>query len=141
MGLTCSHGAFNRAYSAFNRMRQAIAFVMGGSCPPHYIRDENGVPNYKMEIDKSIDHEFFQIPSGDFLTIRELLAHSDCDGEITHDRCENIAKELKKILPLISKYDTAMGHNGFRNDCAKMVEVFINGLELAASKKENLLFH
>lgn len=69
--------------------------------------------------------------------IHILLNHSDCEGEIAWQDCGPIAESLEKLLPLMPN-DKDPGHIG---DWQETTKKFINGLRLAASKKENVEFH
>lgn len=67
-----------------------------------------------------------------------LLHHSDCDGEIRWQDCCPIADRLTDLLPLLAQSGDGGGHIG--NFVAK-TQTFIDGLRLAASRKENVDFH
>lgn len=69
--------------------------------------------------------------------LHELLYHSDCDGEIPWKSCSGIADSLEKLIPKLPKGD-AGGHIVNWRD---KTQTFIDGLRLAASKRENVRFH
>jgi hypothetical protein len=134
MGLNCTHGAFDGAYSAFNRFRQYVAEAIGGSFPPHK--------------DKSLDSNFFYFDDEVYEVsedsgLFEFFNHSDCDGFIENERCLIIADELEKILPLIKdKFNDEMGSGHIlRNGGVIQVTMdFINGCRLAYESGEDLEF-
>lgn len=68
--------------------------------------------------------------------LHELLSHSDCDGEISWHNCKPIADELTKLLDKLPDG----GNGGHIVDWKTKTKQFIDGLLLAHSKKENLIF-
>lgn len=62
MGLDVSHDAFHGSYNEFNRFRQVISWVTGGSCPPHwlynkdgtFLRDDKGDVIYDTSLDNNL---------------------------------------------------------------------------------------
>lgn len=155
MGLDTTHGCWHGAYGAFMKWRCKIAEVMG--LPPlelmegFYNRNEViGNPFYmiinynKGLMECTVSHikrlcEQFPI-RWEILSpnpIYELLYHSDCDGLIEWDKCEAIAIELEKIIPLLPDED-AGGHIGNWREKTKL---FIEGLRLASAHKEDVEFH
>lgn len=67
----------------------------------------------------------------------KLLNHSDCDGELCWQDCEAMGKRLEELLPEIGKDDDPWGHIGNWQD---KTQLFIDGLRIAASRKENVIF-
>jgi hypothetical protein len=129
MGLDCSHDAFHGAYSAFNRLRQAVCRAMGGSFPPHE--------------DKTLDLAFWYLGDGygpdTHPGLLEFLSHSDCDGEIAPEMCVRVADELEALLPKVSD-DGAWGHLARDGGYVAVLEQFIAGCRDAAAAGEPLRF-
>lgn len=154
MGLDISHNTWHGAYSAFHRWREKIADVAG--LPPlilmegfYHEGDATGDPfcllNYRYPKGDELDmyqvrklRETLPIKWGCLKPnpIHELLNHSDCDGYINWSVCSKIADELEKLIDLLPDEDGG-GHIG--NWREKTIQ-FIQGLRLAYSKKEKLLF-
>ena len=67
-----------------------------------------------------------------------LLHHSDCDGEIAWEDCGPIADRLEELLVVLCEVGEVGGHIGHMGTKTK---TFIEGLRLAASRKENVDFH
>lgn len=151
MGLVITHGTWNGAYSAFHKWRTEIAKHLGiplDLMEGFYVKNEHD-PLVLLN---------FTYPKGDELEmaalrrievnfpllwdafkpnpLHELLYHSDYDGEIEWSKCEVIADELEKLLPELPDKDFG-GHIGLIRDKTK---VFIDGLRLAYTKKENIEF-
>ena len=151
MGLDCSHDAWHGAYSAFMTWRKKIAEVAGlpplelmqgfyDPLPPNERHSPTlyaGVISEYSHTLKSLDQK---LPiKWDCLkpsALHILLYHSDCDGDINWEDCNAIADELERLLPF-SPDEDAGGHIGFWKAKTK---TFIDGLRLAYSKHENLLF-
>jgi hypothetical protein len=142
MGLDTSHGAFHGAYSAFNRLRQAVARAAGGSYPPHF--DDNG------EYRKDIDQGFWYVPDDvspeSHPGLYEFLSHSDCDGEISPEMCIKVADDLEKLIPIMERdgYDQGKenaGHLKGAGGIVACVRRFAEGCRLAAQNGEVLDFH
>tara|TARA_R110000851_G_scaffold98468_2_gene213107 strand:+ start:123 stop:497 length:375 start_codon:yes stop_codon:yes gene_type:complete len=123
MGLNTTHNAFHGSYGGFNRMRQDIAKVWGGSYPPH--RDDN------------LDDKFVYFPEkiDEQSGMAIFMRHSDCDGEISPQDCKKVADELAKLLPKLEQYidDTPYSTHA-------KVSQFIEGCRLAYKLKEPLEF-
>lgn len=131
MGLDCSHDAFYGAYSAFNRFRQIIAKVMGGSFPPHE--------------DKSLDPNAWYWESDDYSKethpgLYEFMTHSDCDGEISPEMCKCVADEMEALLPEIKKHGIGAGHIERAGGYRSVAERFIAGCRAAHEANEPLEF-
>jgi hypothetical protein len=128
MGLDCSHDAFHGAYSAFNRLRQEVARVIGGSYPPHK--------------DKELDPDQWYWGDGygeeTHPGLYEFFCHSDCDGYITPEMCVFVANELEALLPL-SENDSC-GHIERDGGYNAVLRRFIAGCRLSASANEPLEF-
>jgi hypothetical protein len=148
MGLDCSHGAFSGAYSAFNRLRQEVAWVIGGSFPPHYLRNLDGSlaldKHGNAQRDTERDEQFFYIDSetygrADNPGLWEFLCHSDCDGEISPEMCAKVADELEALLPKV-RIGEGGGHilrgGGYR----AVLQRFIDGCRDAHRRNEPLTF-
>lgn len=151
MGLDTSHGAWHGAYSAFMTWRKKIAEVMG--LPPlelmegfyDPIEDSRMIPSLYPGIVKDYSHTLKELDkrlpikweSLNPSPLHELLYHSDCDGEIEWEKCNVMANELEKLLPLFPE-ENAGGHIGFWRE---KTLTFITGLRKAYVAKENLDFH
>ncbi len=131
MGLNCTHGAFDGAYSAFNRFRQAVAQAAGGSFPPHD--------------DPSLDHGSWFVEGDDYSqeTHKGLwlfLNHSDCDGDLSPRECELVAQDLSFLMPFISTGDGG-GHLSRMGGYRGAAKRFIDGCNAAVMAGERLEFH
>lgn len=150
MGLDTTHDAFHGAYSAFNRLRQAVCAATGGSFPPHWEygpggelkKDERGRTIYRTDI--AADH----FACGDAYAsdshpgLYEFLAHSDCDGEISPEMCAKVADDLEALLPRIEALEWAdAGHIARDGGYVAVVRRFIAGCRAAAAAGEPLGFH
>lgn len=143
MGLHISHGCWQGAYSAFSVWRTKIAEVAG--FPPlclmqgFWMLGETGDP-IKYLPDWMQDQISGSLPikwepyQSDPLVI--LLHHSDCDGEIAWQDCLAIAQRLEEIIHLLPAEDDP-GHIGNWNN---KTQKFIDGLKLAHSNEENVVF-
>lgn len=151
MGLDTSHDAFHGAYSAFNRFRQMICFVIGGSFPPHYkynadftfiTNGPNGLPIRKTDLDENhiyFDDAFSQETHPGLF---EFLTHSDCDGEISPEMCIKVADDLESLMPKIETIDNGgAGHIAARGGYGGVTRKFIDGCRAAADAGEPLEFH
>lgn len=142
MGLRCSHDAFYGAYSAFNRLRQAVCHAADGSYPPHWKYTETGElikEGSGLARKEGLDEANWYI-GDDYLPdenpgLFEFLRHSDCDGEISPEMCEKVANELEALLPKLEAMNwTAYGH------IAEVLKRFIAGCRAAAAANEPLEF-
>lgn len=158
MGLDTTHGCWHGAYSAFMRWRCEIARAAG--LPPLMLMD--GFYSWEHisaeEVHEAVSvlcvsskHEWAR----DMLDavrlycnlpipweclrpspLHLLLRHSDCDGSIPASECAGLADALEELLPRInSGYDA--GHIGNFRD---KTQAFIDGLRLAAERKEDVRF-
>lgn len=138
MGLDVSHDAFCGAYSAFNRFRQAICKVMGGSFPPHD-------PEFVRRLEEQIEPESSYWGDGfspeTHPGLEILISHSDCDGVISPSDCVLVAKDLSSLLPEIDKLGGGSGHISARGGYGGVTRKFIAGCESAAAAGEDLEFH
>lgn len=153
MGLDISHGTWHGAYSAFYTWRKEIAKVAG--LPPLSLMegfydensyshpfimldikypDKNALDVWQLnEIRESLPIKWDCLKPN---PLHELLYHSDSDGYINWSKCNKIADELEKLLPLLKNED-AGGHIG---NWVEKTKTFISGLRLAAKNKERLQF-
>jgi len=118
MGLDTSHECWHGPYSSFNSWRFEICVAAG--------------------LGKLSDYEGFGgdliFDSNDPLTT--LLYHSDCDGDIKWEECNDIADRLEECLVFIRK------STEYLDDYYVVKTVkFINGLRDAYSLKEDVDFH
>lgn len=150
MGLDCSHDAFHGAYSAFNRLRQAVAAAAGGSFPPHYVRDASLNPVTDPETGRVVART--DIPDNRYTTgpgytrdeapgLHLFLMHSDCDGHIEPRMCAAVADDLERLLPAIEAAAVdGEGHLKQQGGVAEALRGFIEGCRLAHSRGERLMF-
>lgn len=134
MGLIVTHGAFEGAYSAFNRFRQFLLKSIGGSYPPH---DDKTLENSYWYFGDGYDSETHK-------GLTEFFAHSDCDGYIPPEMCLIVADELEKILPSIIRLEQlegkGIGHILSQGGYVQMTKYFIQGCRMAAKENRNLEF-
>ena len=131
MGLDTSHGAFHGAYSAFNRLRQAVAEATGGSFPPR--KDKN--------LDQSQCYFGDDYDPATHPGLMEFLSHSDCDGEISPEMCQKVADDLEALLPVLDKRTDTGGHLRGYPRYGDVTRAFIAGCRAAAKANEPLEFH
>jgi len=138
MGLNISHGAFSGAYSAFNRFRQEVARVCGGSYPPHSIKTPGGLmPN--PELDQNCWYWGDGMNPENRPGLYVFFEHSDCDGEIDSEDCEHLADELEVLLSSIT--EGGGGHIAAAGGFRAVAEGFIAGCREAAAAGESLIFY
>lgn len=122
MGLDTTHDCWHGAYSSFNRWREKICQAAGYGDINERIGFGGKTPwpdNYPLVI---------------------LLGHSDCDGKIHHKDCDAIANCLEELLPSLRRIDSEeTAPQGY--SYTECTQSFVDGLRLAASKKENVEFH
>lgn len=139
MGLDCSHGAFRGAYSAFNRFRQAICYVIGGSWPPH---DKHN--NLLWSQDKQPDEDSWYVGKGYSQETHPglfiFLSHSDCDGEISPEDCLKVANDLERLIPRLAELGADWGHIAREGGFAEVCQKFVDGCRKAAEAGEPLIF-
>jgi hypothetical protein len=149
MGLNCSHGAFDGAYSAFNRLRQCVAEAIGGSFPPHYeyeiggaVKYIAGVSVYKSGFDDDLVYWPDEWNHAARHGIVEFLTHSDCDGKIPPEMCAVVADDLEDFaLPRVKKMAwVSSGHIGRDGGYDAVLKKFIDGCRAAAAAGEPLEF-
>ncbi len=150
MGLDVSHNAFSGAYSAFNRLRQAVAAATGdgGSYPPHWQYNQDGslrkdTKGNVMLID-SFDEDKFYV-GGDYTYennrgLFEFLQHSDCDGMIEPDMCKMVADDLQALLPSVEKLEWESNGHLSRLGIVGTLQRFIDGCIAAHEANEPLEF-
>jgi len=131
MGLDCSHDAFHGAYSAFNRFRQIIAKVMGGSFPPHEDPELEANAWYWEGDDYSKETH----PG-----LYAFMMHSDCDGDMSPRICKCVADEMEVLLPEIEKHGMGGGHIEAAGGYKAVAERFIAGCRAAHEANEPLEF-
>lgn len=153
MGLDTSHDAWHGSYSSFMRWRKRIADV--ADLPPLELMegfyqplDENrkiynadvptfwtsSKPDWKfLDIDKRLPISWNCLKPS---PLHELLYHSDCDGEIPWEICNDIAGCLEVLIPLLPQEGTEEEPWDWKDKTKQFVE----GLKLAAISQENLIF-
>lgn len=133
MGLDTSHDCFNGSYSGFTEFRNKIALYAG-----YNLKSEIG--SYG-NIASYIDLDWAQFTENNYKGVWKteqkdpliyLFAHSDCDGYIDPKEAKLLSPRLKEIVLLINKDDIHF---------IRVVNKFIDGLNLAASKNEKVKFH
>ena len=139
MGLNCSHGAFDGSYGSFNRFRQAICYVIGGSYPPHN-NSNHLLFSDNQQPDENIWYWGYGYSPESHPGLYLLLSHSDCDGEISPEDCLKVATDLEKLIPRLEELGLNGGHierqGGFAGVCRK----FVDGCKKAAELGEPLVF-
>jgi hypothetical protein len=132
MGLDCSHNAFSGAYSSFNRLRQYVAKVAGGSFPPH---NDPALDWNQWYFESAI------VPNNTVRGMHLFLEHSDCDGEFSPEECSLVAEFLDWIVSQDVSSTAALGHLA-RNgpDMKDSVRRFSDGCKAAAAAGESLEF-
>lgn len=149
MGLTISHGTFDRSYSTFHQFRKMIARTAG--FPPlelmsGFYQNDGSVSSNPfsglqfspeksawyfrpiMDIQKQLPISWEQFGNKPLV---ELLSHSDCDGFINYGMAGRLANELEKLIPELSEEDKPW---------TELIHQFIDGCRLANSKKQKLEF-
>lgn len=113
MGLDFSHCDVSWGYIGFGNFRNRLA-------------REINFPEYE-SIRNTDDPAFEKIKEDGLLP---LLAHSDCDGDLTPDECRTVAPRLREIVSKWADDD---------KDKSKAIEL-AEGMEYAASLNESLRF-
>ena len=129
MGLDCTHDAFHGSYGAFNRLRQEVAHAIGGSYPPHTVKDLDDDSWYWGDGYNQQSHP----------GLYEFFVHSDCDGEIAPSTCILVADELEALIPLMA--GLGVGHIERDGGHRQVLQRFIDGCRAAAAANEPLEFH
>ena len=130
MGLDVSHGAFSGGYTAFNRLRKVVAKVIGGSWPPH---EDSSLDMNLWYWDDAFSKETHP-------GLFEFMQHSDCDGEISPEKCESVASDLEAILPQVIAEGLGAGHIARGGGYGGVLRQFIDGCRRAAAADEPLEF-
>lgn len=170
MGLDTSHDCWHGPYSMFMTWRRYLAKVAG--LPPLDLMEgfysperstqalEFDIINWsKLDTKNGVFSDFVRecLPiSWDVIKIdpalRELLSHSDCDGEISWEICEQLATVLEALAEkmdpasikgrkmdgnTVVSYEPRGTYDGFRNATLR----FAAGCRRAFAAKENVNFH
>lgn len=90
MGLLVSHGAFRGSYSAFNRLRQFVCAVLGGSFPPHAAS--------QIHLDLNMWYLDDWVSRRGWAGLWHFLQHSDCDGHLTTRQLRLVIRDLNRVL-------------------------------------------
>lgn len=125
----------------FNSFRQVICGAAGGSFPPHKYSPK---PAHTDPFDgNEPDDNLVYLPDDLGVGLRELLAHSDCDGEIGPEMCGKIADELEALLPAIAAltHTPWSGHVERAGGYVEATKKFIAGCRAAHAAGESLEFH
>lgn len=113
MGLDFSHGDAHWSYRGFNRFRERLATIIGFN-----LREMDGFTY------NGLSWGLIDDP------VKDLLNHSDCDGELTPEQCSIIVPRLKE---LISNWNEDDWDRQGAND-------LIEGMQEAIANNENLEF-
>lgn len=116
MGLDTSHNAWHGPYSSFHSFRKFLANRIGIVLDS--LEGFGGTTSWD-----TFEHD-----------IKPLLFHSDCDGELSPEECEQVARGLKSIIDATAETE----ENEYYIRKAKQ---FMEGCLDAASKKESIDFH
>jgi hypothetical protein len=133
MGLDTSHDCYHGSYSGFKEFRNKLALAAG-----YKLKSELNLIGH---ISTYIDVDWTQFERENFNGVWKrtwedplmyLIAHSDCEGNIEPKEGKPLSARLKEILPLVNKDDIYF---------VSALNRFITGLDLAASKNENVEFN
>ena len=133
MGLDTSHNCFNGSYSGFTEFRNKLALYAG-----YKLKSEIGeYGNIHTYIDLNWEQFEDENLEGIWKTEQKdpliyLFIHSDCDGYIAPKEAKVLAPRLKELVPLLNEKDFYF---------IEVVNKFIKGLNLAASKNQKVKFH
>lgn len=130
MGLDVSHDAWRGAYSAFHRWRKALAEAAGGELTSVSPLSEKAHYTYMTESFDTAEQE---------MGFREIMGHSDCDGDISPEMCVHVAEALEKLLPDITD-EHGGGHIEWHGGMRAVTEKFIKGCREAHEHGEPLEF-
>lgn len=142
---------FNASYSAFNRFREMICFVMGGSFPPHWEHNENFTIREDLEGNfkkrKDLNAYAFYVDTNIYTPkthpgLFALLTHSDCEGKIHPKTCKKLADELEMLIPKIKDLPSIHcgNHIVLYGGYLAVTQKFIDGCRTAFMNKESLRF-
>ena len=120
MGLDVSHDCWNGSYSAFMRFRAELAKAAG--LPP--LKEHAGY--------SSIGGLQFDVDD----PLTTLLDHSDSEGEIPWQKCEDLATRLEELALRLPEYDS-----GHCPDYRVAALRFAEGLRDAFEAQENVEFY
>lgn len=149
MGLVCSFNAFDGSYSSFYEFQKRVAFVLKGSCPPHYLKNYHGGyvvdEQGKKIIDKTLNPEMIILPDSleTNVGILKFLTQECCDSEILPDMCKVIADELEEnVLPILLTLpdDEGVGSISHNGGYAQLLKTFIDGCRQSYEAKKPLEF-
>lgn len=139
MGLDCSHGAFHGSYNSFNRLRQAVCYVIGGSFPPHN-KSNHLLWSEEDQPDENIWYWGYGYSKETHPGLYLFLCHSDGLGEISPEDCLKVAHDLMPLISRLAELGPGVGHIATRGGYAEVCINFIKGCRLAASLNEPLTF-
>jgi len=135
MGLDTSHDCWHGPYSSFGKWREAVA--RAANIPLGLMQGFYPYSNSVLMTDNI--QSWLPIKWAalrpDILHI--LLYHSDCEGTIPVQYCDDLADRLEETLPFISHEERPMDADYWRDKTRQ----FIQGLRLAASRGEDVEFH
>lgn len=149
MGLDVSHETWHGGYPLFNAWRDQIAEAAGYMvCKTVIFDDENRPSRFEDMIMLDWGHipeetfvgEWEEVPPDPLLI---LFCHSDCDGIIHWEHAELLANRLEELLPGLcdeAGIKNKPGETSIKGGTKSKTEIFIKGLRLAVSRKEDLKF-
>jgi hypothetical protein len=135
MGLDTTHDCWHGPYSQFMRWRQWINhFVMEerGETGDDAARKIGHIGATLAATEKAWNDDHYE---DQLVPINVLMAHSDCDGDISADVCGPLADALEGLL---GKH---MPQRGIYDEQRPATERFIRGLRKAAAAGEAVGFH
>jgi len=119
MGLDTSHNCWHGPYSSFMTFRKQVAAQIGLNLSDYIGYGEGGTLD-----EEKIDHP-----------LMPLLAHSDCDGELSVDESKSIVIGLNGVL---ENFDETIPHS---HNLKKQIIQFRDGCLEASEKNEIVDFH
>lgn len=134
MGLDTTHDCFHGPYSQFMQWREWLNYFVMRE------RAKNGDVNANEVSHLGVTREALMrawnegLYDDQSVPINVLMAHSDCDGEITADMCAPLADALQALA------DQYMPPRGTYDAMRPATDRFIKGLRLAASRNEPVTF-
>lgn len=119
MGLATTHNCWRGSYLMFNKFKYDLVMQI--------------LVDFNESLGKN--EEEFILSNSIFQKIKPLLHHSDCEGELSPEECEQIAKGLDRILDGFSD-EIAEESELFR----KLIIRFRNGCIAASQRNETVFF-
>lgn len=139
--------AYEGTSTTFNNLRRYVLYSIGGSFPSHSVMDSDLTLNEnKWYFErKSNQPKIYSRKTHEGLA--DFFSLSDCEGEISADKCGRIAKELTNLLPML-KNVTINNNIYIKNERInsqfeihhynKLLITFIEGCEQANKTNDHL---